>query len=82
MNEINHIDLKPPVPAAIRTGPGYAVAGHSPGVFIEAPAADLETARADPAKFLPFPAAMALEGSAGTSSRFFGISRHAGLLCK
>jgi len=75
MNEINQINLKPSVPTAIRTGPGYAVAGHPPGVFIEAPAADLETAGADPAEFLPFPAAMALKGSAGTSFRFPGIRR-------
>ena len=80
-NETNQINEKneknpsePSVRTAIRTGPGYAVASQSPGVFIEASAADLETAGADPTKFLPFPAAMALKGPAGPF-QFPGIRR-------
>ena len=76
MNQIN--DLESSVCTAIRTSPGYAVASQSPGVFIKAPAADLKTAGADPAKFLSFPAAMAMKGS-GRSSFFFGFGWHLGV---
>jgi hypothetical protein len=56
---------KPPIGPAIGAGPGDAVAGHPPGVFLEANLADLKPAGADPAELLPPAAAMALKGAPG-----------------
>jgi hypothetical protein len=68
--------LKASISATIRAGPGYAVAGHPPDVFIEAPAANLETAGTYPAKFFPLSATMALKSPAGPSIGFLGFRLH------
>jgi hypothetical protein len=57
--------LESPVRAAIRAGPGNAVASHPPGVFLQAGLADLKPAGADPAELLPPAAAVAPEGTPG-----------------
>jgi hypothetical protein len=47
--------------AAIRTNPGYPVAGHPPGIFLKTAPADLKSARANPAELFTLPATVALK---------------------
>ena len=56
---------KPSLRATVGTGPGDAITGHSPGIFLKADLADLKPTAADPAELLTMAAAMALEGATG-----------------
>jgi hypothetical protein len=57
--------LKRAIRSAVGTGPGNAVAGHSPGIFKKTTLANLKTTGTNPAELFALSAAMAFKSSSG-----------------